>query len=432
MNLIELAKSYLTPDLVSKLAGQVGESQSGVNKAMDGILPSILGGMVSKVSTNEGANSLLGMFQGGGFDSNLLGNLSSMFGGGESSAQAMTSGKGVLDSLFGDKLGGIGSLISQFSGVKESSASSLMGLAAPMMMGVVGNQMNSSGGGGFNLSGLTSLLMSQKDVVAKYLPSGFAGVLGLGSLLGGFGQATENVKETVSTAINQGQAYTQKVASEAGGGLGKWIMPLILILAALTLAYFLFRSCSNTGGGGDGTKIDSTLTEIKEDTATKADEKPTTPESIKVKLADGTEIEAFKGSLEDELVKFIEDKSAAIDKAKWFDFAKTLQFETGKSAITPNSESDKQMNNILAILKAYPKLKIKIGGYTDNVGDSVANIKLSQSRAEAVMADLIKRGAKKEQITGAEGYGSQNPVASNDTEEGKAMNRRISISVREK
>jgi outer membrane protein OmpA-like peptidoglycan-associated protein len=74
---------------------------------------------------------------------------------------------------------------------------------------------------------------------------------------------------------------------------------------------------------------------------------------------------------------------------------------------------------------------IKLGGYTDNTGDPEANLKLSQQRAETVMADLVKLGVDANRLK-AEGYGQEHSVADNSTEEGRAKNRRIDLSVTSK
>jgi outer membrane protein OmpA-like peptidoglycan-associated protein len=76
-------------------------------------------------------------------------------------------------------------------------------------------------------------------------------------------------------------------------------------------------------------------------------------------------------------------------------------------------------------------VKLKLGGYTDNVGDPAANLKLSQERADSVMGALVKLGVAPDRLA-AEGYGEQFPVGDNATPEGRAMNRRISMRVAEK
>lgn len=152
--------------------------------------------------------------------------------------------------------------------------------------------------------------------------------------------------------------------------------------------------------------------------------------SIKVKIADGTELDAHKGGIEDKLVAFLSDASSKGAKDVWFDFD-NLNFKTGSAELT--EESHAQVKNIAAILKAYPSLKVKIGGYTDKTGDSIANMKLSQSRADAVLAALKAIGANAAQLVGAEGYGSMYAKAAADAPDAERQkDRHISLGIREK
>ena len=75
-------------------------------------------------------------------------------------------------------------------------------------------------------------------------------------------------------------------------------------------------------------------------------------------------------------------------------------------------------------LKSCPDRKVEIAGHTDNVGQAESNLKLSQARADTVVAQLEKLGVAKERIT-AKGYGDTKPAASNDDEAGRAQNRRV-------
>jgi outer membrane protein OmpA-like peptidoglycan-associated protein len=156
-----------------------------------------------------------------------------------------------------------------------------------------------------------------------------------------------------------------------------------------------------------------------------------TKESIKVKLPNGKELDAFKGGIEDHLVTFLSGdwKSLSSDslKNKWFDFD-NLNFNINQSTLKP--ESEKQLDNISEILKAFPDAKIKIGGYTDSSGNASANKKLSQDRADATKMGLAKRGVGA-QVISAEGYGSQFAKASPTAPDNeRALDRHVSVSVR--
>ena len=102
-----------------------------------------------------------------------------------------------------------------------------------------------------------------------------------------------------------------------------------------------------------------------------------------------------------------------------------ILFDTGKSDVKP--ESTPTLKQIAAALKEHPELKVEIQGHTDNVGTADANLKLSQARAEAVMATLTKEyGVGTGQLT-AKGYGDTKPSGDNKTPEGRANNRRVEL-----
>jgi K(+)-stimulated pyrophosphate-energized sodium pump len=151
------------------------------------------------------------------------------------------------------------------------------------------------------------------------------------------------------------------------------------------------------------------------------------PVSINKVLSSGVNLNFLEGGIEDQVIKFIESDTEA-GKDNWFNF-KALNFASGSAVI--DSTSMNEVKNISEILKAFPAVNIKVGGYTDNTGDDAANLKLSGERAAAVKAVLIATGIADVRLE-SEGYGEQHPVASNDTEEGRASNRRIAVSVRKK
>lgn len=101
-------------------------------------------------------------------------------------------------------------------------------------------------------------------------------------------------------------------------------------------------------------------------------------------------------------------------------------FETGKFEL--KSTSTNELNYIVEILKSNPSLKILVAGHTDNVGNEVNNKLLSENRANAVMKFLIEKGIAADRLT-AKGFGSIKPLTTNDTEEGKAKNRRTEIEI---
>ncbi|MBR4431616.1 MAG: OmpA family protein, partial [Paludibacteraceae bacterium] len=103
-----------------------------------------------------------------------------------------------------------------------------------------------------------------------------------------------------------------------------------------------------------------------------------------------------------------------------------LFFATNKTTILPESEAGLQ--DLFTLLDENPEIRIRITGHTDNVGSDRANQKLSEGRANSVRDDLIKRGINAERIE-AEGKGESQPITTNDTEEGRAQNRRVEFMI---
>ena len=101
-----------------------------------------------------------------------------------------------------------------------------------------------------------------------------------------------------------------------------------------------------------------------------------------------------------------------------------INFETGKSIIKPESESI--ISAIEQVLSDYPTLVISIEGHTDNVGNPASNKTLSLARANAVINALVKNGVDRNRLS-AKGWGQEKPVENNQTDEGRARNRRVEI-----
>jgi OOP family OmpA-OmpF porin len=407
-NIIALLKDQLNDNLLGKIAGLLGENKSGVTSAVGSALPSLLLGLMKKGTEPGGAEDLLRTLQEGKHDGGILDNLGSVLGGGSTTTNLLSSGKTLLGSILGDKAGGLGDLIASASGISKNAGSSLMGILTPIVMGSLGKILKSQGG--FNASGLMNLLLGQKDFIKAALPSGVTNLLGVGNL--------ENLGR-------------QAMQSAAAPAKKTWLW--IVVILACVVIFLLWRSCGTKEVAQKATETAKQASTAVQDAAKKAegqarDAWAALGKFFSKKLPNGVELNIPELGVENKLLAFIEDPKRAVDDKTWFSFDR-LTFETGSATLKP--ESQEQLKNIAEILKAYPKVAIKLGGYTDNTGDPQANLKLSQQRAETVMADLVKLGVDAGRLK-AEGYGQQYPVADNSTEEGRAKNRRIDLRVTSK
>lgn len=408
INLLDLVKDQVTGQLAKQASSFLGESESSVVQALGGMMPTLLGSAIQKSSTPSGAQGLMDMI--GGLDLGSLGDIAGLFGGGASNVNGLlNSGGGIIESLLGSKSSGVIDIISNLSGLKSGSTSSLLKLAAPFLMSVIGNQIKGKG-----MSFFTDLLMGQKSHVAAALPAG------LGSLLnfGDFGGAPK-VATNVSTPSSSG---------DGGNNWLKWLLPALL---AVALIYWLgTKGCGKKveeAAADVTTAVDSAAMNAANAAGNAVDSMGAALDKLfAYKLSTGFElVGASKEGIEAKLVGFIEDKTKVVDKTTWFDFDRLL-FDTGKATLQASSQE--QLVNIAKILEAFPNVKLKIGGYTDNTGDPKANQRLSTDRAFNVMNSLVDLGVDKNRLA-AEGFGDKFPVGDNATEEGRQMNRRISVRV---
>ncbi|MFK7770720.1 MAG: DUF937 domain-containing protein, partial [Saprospiraceae bacterium] len=217
INLLDMLKDQIGDAVISQAGSFLGADNSGVKSAMGAALPSILGSMIASGSTTQGSKGLIDMITKGGHDGSVFDNLGSVLGGGNATSGFLNSGSGILKSLMGNKLGSVVDIISSVSGLNKGSSSSIMSMAAPIVMGMVGKYVKSKA---LDAMGLSKFLGSQSKHVASALPAG------MGSLLGFSMPNTSGMGDRV-------EAVTREMATETteeGGGLLKKLLPLLLIL----------------------------------------------------------------------------------------------------------------------------------------------------------------------------------------------------------
>lgn len=396
LNILELLKHEFSDEIVGQLGKFINEDTAKTKSALAPIFLALLGGLVSKGSTHQGATEVLNMITKGGFGADSLKRLSTAFMGGDSTNNLLNSGSALLEGIFGDRITRVIEWVSNSSGIGKSSAYSLLGLVAPAVLGLLGKEVKNSN---MNPSGMMNLLAGQAEFIKNQAPAGLSDVLGLSNL--------------------SDLAISGSVPSPSRSSLWKMIIPLIIIVG---LVLFLSKTCSTP-------QVKETSEMAPEQAVEEmAPAIGTLGEFMAVKLPNGVELNVPEFGIERKLIAFIEDKSKPVDETTWFTFDR-LEFETGSATLMPTSAE--QLNNIAEIMRAYPQVNMKIGGYTDNTGGLEDNLSLSQERANNTMSELVVLGVEAARLQ-AEGYGENFPVADNATEEGRQKNRRIDIKVTSK
>jgi outer membrane protein OmpA-like peptidoglycan-associated protein len=283
------------------------------------------------------------------------------------------------------------------------------------VLGALGKRVRDDG---LDSSGLANLLTHERDDIFDAMPAGVS------SLISSAGQGVPQLETPV---WNRSATTARQYADTNAADRRPWVWPIVG-LATLGLVWFAL-SHRNIRAPHGAAVVDTAMSRGGAVVGTAGGEVSSGLGSLgaftKRALPNGVELDIPANGIESQLITFIEEPSRTVDKNTWFEFDR-LNFATGSAKLLPGSQE--QIGNMVAILKAYPAVKVKIGGYTDNVGAPAANLRLSQERADAVKQAIIHDGVGANRIV-AEGYGEQHPVADNTTEGGRAQNRRIALRV---
>lgn len=414
LNLLELAKSSITPVLASKAGALFGLDEGVANKALGAAFPTLLSGVLNKSATPEGAGQLLSALKDDAVDGNIVHNLPAALAS-EGGVHALgEQGGKLLGFLFGDKAGGLGDQVAKIADVPAEAAGGVKGLtalAAPALFGLIKNHVTTNN---LDAQGVNHLLANQIPHLEKSLPAHIAEWLGWGSIggfLGGlashFGGALGTVAHGVGSAVDVAEsaagAVVKGVGDVVGGTVGaagavagavggaavaggksacsflKWLLPLLILLA---LAWFLLKSCSHTPP------------------AAKIAPPPAAPVAAAVTpppppaaMADEAKV-----AVENGVVKFY--------------------FATGKTELAKGS------NEALAEIVKGVKggQKAVISGFHDSTGNAAQNAELAKNRAGAVQKALVGLGVPADKIM------MQKPADSKGTGDNKEA-RRVEVKL---
>jgi hypothetical protein len=226
-SLLDAVKKYLTPAVMQKMSSLAGETPGNTERAMDSIVPTLLSGAAKLADSPGGDSRLMDLISLQTDDGKILNNLNDKLSGGNTTESLMSSGREIVRSLFGGNVGSVVDLIARSVGIKSSTISSLLSVAAPLVLGVLGKERSARGLG---TAGLASLLAGQKGLLSQMVPAG------LGSLIGSndIGKTKERIAETARYETPRA-AYDPSRERRSQ----MWIWP-VLALAALGLLLYSF------------------------------------------------------------------------------------------------------------------------------------------------------------------------------------------------
>jgi outer membrane protein OmpA-like peptidoglycan-associated protein len=351
VNLLDLVSRAITPDAIQGISRFLGEGDSAVQSGIGTLVPALLGGMASKASTPSGASNLLSMINSPNVDTNLVGNIGSMLGSGQSSS-LLQLGSSLLGGLFGpDKATGAASALAGVTGMKGASATNLLMMAVPIVFSVLKRFI---GENRLDAGGLASLFAGQKDFLAGKLDPRLTSGLGLGSpasVLSGLGETARSG----AAAVGAAGAAAGSAAVAGASGIRRWL-PWLIAAAIAVLLLSQFQQYGTT---------------VKKEAAPVA----TTPAPATTSPAPAPASPAQMG--------------AGSLPAK-------IYFETGKSEL--NTEGSAVVKSVASALAANPSAKVDLTGFTDKTGDTAANEELAKKRAMSVRSALETAGVAADRV----------------------------------
>jgi outer membrane protein OmpA-like peptidoglycan-associated protein len=400
-SLFESVKEVFAGEMMNKLAGLLGESQVNLQKALQGTIPSALTGIILKSESTDVHDFFRMVTEAGKIE--IPFNLNSLAWWWDKKAV----GTDYKSNIFGEKSSGLSDAIALYSGVSRHSASSLLSIAVPGALGVLGKYAAVTK---LNANGLRVFLNSQRRTVLNELPAGIflEGILGFENLTG--------IGEKIF------KMDTNRVPEKSAS---KWILSGILLLVVLAGTwYFINRPVPAAVPA-------RVLAPVKKMVSTDTPAKAIVPDPrYSIKLPDGTIIFTEKGNLEDQLFQFFKDPNSKPSRRYPYNFDQ-MDFNKGSTVIS--NQGLQQVRNVALIFRAFPNSRIIIGGFNSRGGDSIQNKLLYENRAYAVASAIKTAGVNPIQIAGVVSFGSDfAKFPANAPDSIKSKDNRIAISIRSK
>ena len=381
VNLVTQLLNDFRGDSLGSIASAIGESPARTQSAFGAVIPALIGGLAMKAATTDQASNLLDVIKRNKLDSDPFADASSAFKAPGAFNSMVNMGRPLMDSIFGGRTSALADWAAAHSGVNRSSASSLFSLVLPIVLGMIARHVRSAG---WNASNLMSLLDGQR----AYLHDAPAG---LTDLLRVDDAAAARHVRTYDTEEHGRHVPVSAAPAHEHSSRSAWLWVLPLLFLIPLLGYFMTRN--------DEPRREAAVQLPSERAEIPTARVPDRPVGTTSAPSARARVEVYR-----------------------------IEFDNGSRMLT--AASAEQLRNVVEFLKANPRARITIAGYTDDTGNDAANMTLSQARAAIVMHRLASLGIDRSRMT-AEGFGETDPVADNTTPDGRHNNRRVEIRVTE-
>ena len=466
---------------VELLSARIHENQAATRQGFENAVPMSVAGLAAYASTDERAQELLGTLRRGNYPHLSPGEVME-----PEAARTAQSSRGLLARIFGGRLDEVVNRLAAQSSVSRSSASMLLGMAAPLVLDAIGKEVKARN---LDAHGLSRFLADEGRRASAALPESLSGMVG-GTMIGEVpsveppfdvrGGVVERVDDDYEVREQARRAEREARERRRAGAIGPrrgWWIPLALVLGALAvvglIVYLVSRAGSREGRSirqimpegvapsgrmapseppaveprGQFTappvteppaaeaqpKAPSAAPPVTEPPAAEAQPaapstaKPAEGEPAEEKPPEAKPPEAMTPASPEgaagELSGFLAGNEATPHRIP----LTGIEFAVGSAELSDSG----MLDQVAEVLAQHPEAKIRVEGHTDPTGGQARNRALSRERADAVKDHLVAHGVAARQIE-ASGKASSDPIGSNDSASGRAQNRRVDLVVIER
>ena len=384
-NVIHRVVDALKPQVIERLAAALGEPPAATRKALTAALPAAVLGLAAKARDTKGADLIRDTMHASRIDGSLLDGLVAKTPAPGQGGGLLAGGVAAAERLLASPTHPVAERLALYADVRRSSALTLLGLSVPLILAAVERSYPKP----LDTQTLQRALQEQVPAARHATPPGFG------------------------APIMPAPAPTPPAAAAPPRPLEAWqVLAGIVLLVFFGLGFW----AAMRGAGGQLSSQEQAAIVAPVVTADGS------RGENRVVLPDGTPVDLTPGSFAHALHGYLRSDAPA---GRHF-VLEGLSFEKNDDELQP--ESRPVLDVTAAVLAAHPDATVRIEGFTDSWGLPRRNQRLSRARAAAVAEALMERGVSPVRIDSA-GRGPEQPVASNDSDEGRAANRRVELVV---
>lgn len=423
MNLFALFNEVLNADVVSRIAVYIDEPVEKTHKAVDGLIYTIVGGLMKRTTTEIGVNQLFNHIKKGHYDGSLTESLPTILRDPAHTNTLITQGNDVISHLLPAMKSSIGSMISSYANIRNSSAISLLGLTTTVVLHVLGRQVRDRK---LDADGLAASLFAEREAFVNAVPEAFMPRLvekvGLQQVVAGLaaparrtvveiptrpvagpvGSTSRSIPATTRSTVT----YEADDSDSDNGSLAKWAIGALLLLGVAFGGYYIYQNTQNYSAGreeasdvtvtGDTAKSDTVTRSLAVPADTVAKTRPkSTPVTALTAAApvaapgvSASGVAGAAGSLTQKMSPYL--GNAALPKGRVFQLT-GVAFQPGSLSMTAGSQA--AIGELATLLKTYPALQIQLIGYAnDAAGSGQTNKSLSFKRVNQIKQQLMSSG----------------------------------------